>query len=63
MLRRADVALRHQVTLADLADRWVGLHGDRLMVTEEGPPPSPLVRGVTADVPPVVRATRVRSVS
>lgn len=39
MLRRADVALRHQVTLADLADRWVGLHGDRLMVTEEGPAP------------------------
>ncbi|HPU38430.1 MAG TPA: AMP-binding protein [Microthrixaceae bacterium] len=35
-LRRADLALRHQVTLADVADRWVGLHGDRLMVTEEG---------------------------
>ncbi len=34
-LRKADLALRHQVTLADVADRWVGLHGDRLMVTEE----------------------------
>lgn len=33
-LRKADLALRHQVTLADVADRWVGLHGDRLMVTE-----------------------------
>jgi len=36
MLRRADVAFRQRITLADIADRWVGLHGDRLMVTEEG---------------------------
>ncbi len=35
-LKRADLALRHHVTLADLADRWVDLHGDRLMVSEEG---------------------------
>lgn len=36
LLRRADVVVRQRVTLADVADRWVGLHGDRLMVTEEG---------------------------
>lgn len=40
MLRRADLAVRHHVTLADLADRWVDLHGDRLMVTEESVSPT-----------------------
>lgn len=45
LLRRVDVALRHQVTLADLADRWVDLHGDRLMVTEEGVAPPRSTRG------------------
>lgn len=36
LLRRADLALRHRVTLADVADRWVPMHGDRRMVIEEG---------------------------
>ncbi len=47
-LKRADLALRHHVTLADVADRWVELHGDRLMVTEEGVTPPQPVRGGAA---------------
>jgi long-chain acyl-CoA synthetase len=35
VLRRADMALRHRLTLSDLADRLADLHGDRLSVTEE----------------------------
>ena len=38
MWRRADVVLRQRVTLADVADTWVALHGDRRMVTEERAP-------------------------
>jgi acyl-CoA synthetase (AMP-forming)/AMP-acid ligase II len=34
MLRRVDVALRHQLTLANLSDRLGAMHGDRLMATE-----------------------------
>jgi acyl-CoA synthetase (AMP-forming)/AMP-acid ligase II len=45
LLKRAGLALRRHVTLADVADRWVGLHGDRLMVTEEGVTPPQPVRG------------------
>ena len=33
-LKRADVAIRHRLTLADLADRLAGMHGDRVMATE-----------------------------
>ncbi|UDY38065.1 class I adenylate-forming enzyme family protein [Dermatobacter hominis] len=47
-LKRAGLALRHHVTLSDLADRWVDLHGDRLMVTEEGVTPPQPVRGGAA---------------
>ncbi|MBS1838900.1 MAG: long-chain fatty acid--CoA ligase, partial [Actinobacteria bacterium] len=36
LLRRMDVAIRHRVTLANLSERWVELHGDRPMVIEEG---------------------------
>ena len=56
LLRRADVALRHRVTLADLADRWVDLHGDRLMVTEEDPAAPAAARGAARGrVPGTVR--------
>lgn len=37
LLKRADIALRHRLTLADLADRLADVHGDRLMVTEADP--------------------------
>jgi len=35
LIQRAEVVLRRRLTLADLADRLVDLHGDRLLVTEE----------------------------
>jgi acyl-CoA synthetase (AMP-forming)/AMP-acid ligase II len=37
LLRRADVAVRRRLTLADLSDRLAELHGDSLLVTEEMP--------------------------
>ena len=48
LLRRVDVAVRHHLTLADLADRLAAMHGDRLMATEvHGDPGSSRVGSFT----------------
>jgi acyl-CoA synthetase (AMP-forming)/AMP-acid ligase II len=37
LVRRVDLLLRRNLTLADLSDRLADLHGDRTLVTEESP--------------------------